>query len=296
MYLSIWPTFQILRDISPGGGGLVDTPPSSPLALVKEVSSIQVAVTYTDGSTEIRGFGSKSQSLGSTPLSPAPSSEEDPADQEPMETTPELDMVVFEPQEIKTFPQASGYMNADNIWTVTKNTDRETLLDSLPLPVQDEPLCLKVNTAITESHLVKCNDGAVIPAAKLTSADDKNACRNLLLPSQDNNQVVLMPATALQTYKKFAPIAPRPPVAPSLSDPDPPSSCPNLQMTSLPTAAPCCKPVDKRERSFACTYDNCGKTYLKSSHLKAHVRVHTGTVESCHNVWKITQNVAFIKS
>lgn len=33
---------------------------------------------------------------------------------------------------------------------------------------------------------------------------------------------------------------------------------------------------DTRERAFVCDYKDCGKTYLKSSHLKAHYRNHTG--------------------
>ena len=249
---------------------MVDTPPSSPVGSLKEVSSIQVAVTYTDGSTEIAGFRSKSPPRGiSAPMSP-PTSEAD-KEEEMVEPKEEMPGTIFEPQEVKNFPQASGYCNAESIWVVTKNTDRETLM--IP-PVQDEPLCLKVNSqntaktmpaepflneALNANHLVKQNDGAVI-SAKLTSAsrhDQVFPASPLLLPQP------------LKTFKKFAPIAPRPSLTPS-------------KMPTTPAAASLStKAADKRERSFVCTYENCGKTYLKSSHLKAHIRVHTGKPVVC---------------
>jgi uncharacterized Zn-finger protein len=42
--------------------------------------------------------------------------------------------------------------------------------------------------------------------------------------------------------------------------------------------APASASIATMRNTYECDFDNCGKRYTKSSHLKAHYRTHTGTV------------------
>ena len=53
-----------------------------------------------------------------------------------------------------------------------------------------------------------------------------------------------------------------------------PRSVPLLPKVQLDADKPDAE--SNRQKSFVCPHSNCGKTYYKNSHLKAHIRVHTG--------------------
>lgn len=78
-----------------------------------------------------------------------------------------------------------------------------------------------------------------------------------------NNTPVTSKNDAPTQATKLYPLAPAP-VSPT-------GSGTNLKAPLPPTAN-----EFSRRRNHVCPYQNCGKTYFKSSHLKAHIRTHTG--------------------
>eukprot|EP00096_Caligus_rogercresseyi_P006647 TRINITY_DN232_c0_g1_i1.p1 TRINITY_DN232_c0_g1~~TRINITY_DN232_c0_g1_i1.p1 ORF type:complete len:374 (+),score=51.12 TRINITY_DN232_c0_g1_i1:175-1296(+) len=170
----------------------------------------------------------------------------------------------FEPMITKEYPQSSCWSKKEEIFVVTKNTDREALnLSRTSLDEQhpqSEPLCLKVGPSTTTPQ-----GGSTTPSGNDSPPQAPPHPTFIISPLQ----TLAPPTTFIINGNSYLVI----PTGPSPTIGQKPSAGKSIQVA--------------RERAFKCTYPNCTKTYLKSSHLKAHVRVHTGerpyscTVDGC---------------
>ncbi|KAJ8290966.1 hypothetical protein GJAV_G00019740 [Gymnothorax javanicus] len=128
-----------------------------------------------------------------------------------------------------------------------------------PVGVSPVPILRQVLSVPRVTHPV-----TIRPAPSPAETQHSTVCQPLVLVGQEVTKGPIVLLVPQLVTSKATPISSRlPAIAPA------PGFVPVLQKSCNP-------PPETRVRSHICPHPSCGKTYFKSSHLKAHLRTHTG--------------------
>lgn len=143
----------------------------------------------------------------------------------------------------------------------------------------------------SESSRESLNEKPIVPELKISLNDSVSTNISTKAPQYSNRLVAIAPKIQSLipvnsgTSVIFAQINGSPTVIPTTSSgithlivtPGGNGASGSQVISPILLSAPSSQPLhEDRKRTFKCTYKDCDKTYFKSSHLKSHMRSHTG--------------------
>lgn len=143
----------------------------------------------------------------------------------------------------------------------------------IPVSCQNGQTVLQ-SKSTEHSHNVQTVSFIQIPQHNVqnpASSGQSDSVKTVVMAVPTNVMVVVNGLQQKSEGQRLCPLAPAPPQGVS-------------SMSDRVPVSPAASEFSRR-RNHVCSFPNCGKTYFKSSHLKAHVRTHTGE-KPFHCTWE----------
>ena len=177
--------------------------------------------------------------------------------------------------------KTNTYSNQRNFKNLSMTKPIQSLTPYLPLrPGNFKPISIipASNNVIQSQNLVANSQTLILASIPSSTTSSSSATSNatvIPIPSGVVQLVVAHPFTSssnscdinkVQHHQSYI-----------FASPINPTQLTQANMNVINSISSNKKPNVDRRRTYQCQYENCTKTYYKSSHLKAHIRTHTGT-------------------